>query len=73
VAVLVAMPGAVGRQTADPERQLVNPLGGSPEQIVHGLRAYAAEGIAEVQLVVDPITQDSIEGLSPVLALLDSP
>ncbi|HEY7590856.1 MAG TPA: LLM class flavin-dependent oxidoreductase [Candidatus Limnocylindrales bacterium] len=73
VAVLVAMPGAVGRQTADPERQQVSPLGGSPQQIAHGLRAYAAEGIAEVQLVVDPITQDSIEGLSPVLALLDSP
>jgi hypothetical protein len=35
------------------------------------LRAYAREGIGHVQLVLDPITRESIEGFAPVLALLD--
>jgi hypothetical protein len=39
--------------------------------IADGLRAYAALGLAEVQLVVDPITQESIEALGAVLADLD--
>ena len=34
-------------------------------------RAYAAAGLDEVQLVVDPITIDSIRALAPVLADLD--
>ena len=33
--------------------------------------SYAALGLAEVQLVVDPITIESIEALAPVLADLD--
>jgi hypothetical protein len=36
------------------------------------LRDYAAAGIAEVQLVMDPITSRSIERFAPVLALLDA-
>ena len=35
------------------------------------LRAYAREGIGHVQLVLDPITRESIEGFAPVLAELD--
>ena len=47
------------------------PLTGGTEKIAAGLRAYAALGVAEVQLVVDPITLASIEGLAPVLEALD--
>ena len=39
--------------------------------IAAGLREYAALGLAEVQLVVDPITIESIEALGPMLAELD--
>jgi len=35
------------------------------------LRAYAREGIGHVQLVLDPITRESIEGFAAVLAELD--
>ena len=31
------------------------------------LRAYAREGIGHVQLVMDPITRDSIAAFAPVL------
>jgi hypothetical protein len=34
------------------------------------LRAYAAEGIGHVQLVLDPISRDSIERFAPVVRLL---
>jgi len=40
-------------------------------ELADALRAYAAIGVAEVQLVVDPITQESIEALGPMLAELD--
>jgi hypothetical protein len=35
------------------------------------LRAYAAEGIGHVQLVLDPITLESIRAFAPVLDLLE--
>jgi hypothetical protein len=35
------------------------------------LRAYAREGIGHVQLVIDPITVESIRAFAPVLAVLD--
>jgi alkanesulfonate monooxygenase SsuD/methylene tetrahydromethanopterin reductase-like flavin-dependent oxidoreductase (luciferase family) len=71
VAVLVKLPGATGRRESDPAEQ-VTPLEGSPEEMAEGLRAYAREGIGHVQLVVDPITEASIEALAPVLERLDS-
>jgi len=40
------------------DRMQVAPLEGSPARIADGLRAYAAAGLAEVQLVLDPITRD---------------
>jgi alkanesulfonate monooxygenase SsuD/methylene tetrahydromethanopterin reductase-like flavin-dependent oxidoreductase (luciferase family) len=70
VAVLVRMLGATGRREADPAEQ-PTPLEGSAETIADGLRAYAREGIGHVQLVIDPITEASIEALAPVLELLD--
>jgi hypothetical protein len=35
------------------------------------LRAYARAGVREVQLVLDPITVESIAAFAPILELLD--
>src|SRR5262245_44513008 len=72
VAVLVGMPGGTGRLTKyDDDETAPPPLQGSATEIADGLRAYAALGVAEVQLVVDPITIESVEALAPVLDDLD--
>jgi alkanesulfonate monooxygenase SsuD/methylene tetrahydromethanopterin reductase-like flavin-dependent oxidoreductase (luciferase family) len=72
VAVQVRMPGGTGRTMGDSDaKQDVAPLQGSPDSMAAELKAYAREGIGHVQLVLDPITRDSIEGFAPVLALLD--
>jgi alkanesulfonate monooxygenase SsuD/methylene tetrahydromethanopterin reductase-like flavin-dependent oxidoreductase (luciferase family) len=72
VAVQVRMPGGTGRTMGNTEdKQDVEPLAGTPEGMADELRAYAREGIGHVQLVLDPITRESIEGFAPVLALLD--
>ncbi|MGD0019839.1 MAG: LLM class flavin-dependent oxidoreductase [Candidatus Limnocylindrales bacterium] len=72
VVVLVRMPGGKGRRQGDGELDRTpNPLQGPPELIAEELRAYARAGVAEVQLVVDPITIESLEGLAPALELLD--
>jgi alkanesulfonate monooxygenase SsuD/methylene tetrahydromethanopterin reductase-like flavin-dependent oxidoreductase (luciferase family) len=70
VAVLVRLPGATGRGEDDPSEQ-VPPLEGTPEAIADGLRAYERQGINHVQLVIDPITEASLEALGPVLENLD--
>jgi alkanesulfonate monooxygenase SsuD/methylene tetrahydromethanopterin reductase-like flavin-dependent oxidoreductase (luciferase family) len=69
-AVLVGMPAGSGRTTMYDEGA-VAPLSGSTADIAAGLRAYADLGLAEVQLVVDPITEGSIRALEEVLAELD--
>ena len=71
VAVLVRMPGGKGRKSLYSKRAQPEPLQGSPAELADALRAYAAIGVAEVQLVVDPITRESIEALGPMLADLD--
>jgi len=73
VAVLVQLPGGAGRiSTDDGMRSAIRPLSGPPGQIADELRAYAREGISHVQLVLDPITEASIEALVPVLSALDT-
>jgi probable F420-dependent oxidoreductase len=73
VAVLVELPGAIGRRSGDtPEDEAARPVKGSPEQMAAELRRYAEVGIAEVQLVVDPIDRASLDRLGPVLELLDT-
>ena len=71
VAVLVRMPGGAGRRSDYAAGRTGTPLEGSPEHMAGELRAYAAEGIGHVQLVVDPITEASVAALAPVLDLLD--
>ncbi len=73
VAVQVRLTGGRGRQMGDTsDVQQVVPLSGPPEAIAQELRAYANAGIAEVQLVLDPITRDSLDEFGPVLAVLDA-
>ena len=72
VVVLVRMPGGTGRRQGDGYADSTpNPLEGPPEVIAEELRAYARAGVAEVQLVVDPITIESLEAMAPALQLLD--
>lgn len=71
VAVLVRLPDGAGRIMGDTAAADVAPLTGDASAIAEGLAAFAAAGIDEVQLVVDPITTGSIEALAPVLAALD--
>lgn len=72
VCVLVRMPGGRGRRQGDGNVDTTpNPLQGPPEAIAEELRAYARAGVSEVQLVVDPITIESLEALAPALELLD--
>jgi probable F420-dependent oxidoreductase len=71
VAVFVQLPGGKGRRSLYISTSPPKPLTGSASEIASGLRAYARLGVAEVQLVVDPITIESVEALAPVLEDLD--
>jgi alkanesulfonate monooxygenase SsuD/methylene tetrahydromethanopterin reductase-like flavin-dependent oxidoreductase (luciferase family) len=71
VAVLVALTGAVSRASGDTADRAVAPLAGPPEVLAETLRAFAREGVAHVQLVLDPNTPGAIEEFAPVLELLD--
>jgi alkanesulfonate monooxygenase SsuD/methylene tetrahydromethanopterin reductase-like flavin-dependent oxidoreductase (luciferase family) len=69
VALLVAFPGAEGRQHGDePE---VEPISREPSVLAPILRAFAEEGVAHVQLALDPINADTIAALAPTLALIE--
>jgi alkanesulfonate monooxygenase SsuD/methylene tetrahydromethanopterin reductase-like flavin-dependent oxidoreductase (luciferase family) len=49
----------------------IRPLMGDPEAMAAELHAYAAAGIDEVQLVLDPIDGPAIARFAAVLAILD--
>ena len=70
VALLVALPGAVGRRS-DVSDEPFEPIPDEPEALAATLRAFAGAGVAHVQLVLDPITIESIAALEPTLAALD--
>jgi len=67
VTVMVVPPGQepVGMS---PE---VQPVVGSAEEVAETLRGFAREGIAQLQLVLNPYTEAAVESMAPVLALLD--
>lgn len=72
VALLVAFPDAVGRPSGLASEGTSEPISAEdPEALAAVLRAFAAAGVAHVQLVLDPITVDSIAALKPMLAALD--
>lgn len=72
LALLISFADAVGRPTADADGSKVLRIPGDPEQLAATLRAFATEGVGHVQLVLDPITVESIAALAPALALLDA-
>jgi alkanesulfonate monooxygenase SsuD/methylene tetrahydromethanopterin reductase-like flavin-dependent oxidoreductase (luciferase family) len=72
VALFVAFPGAVGRSRGDLTAPDVPPLSSEPAQLAQALHAFAAEGVGHVQLVLDPITAETVAGLAGTLALLDA-
>jgi alkanesulfonate monooxygenase SsuD/methylene tetrahydromethanopterin reductase-like flavin-dependent oxidoreductase (luciferase family) len=71
VAVLCRMTGGRGRLQGDSARKPPPALEGPPAHLAAELARYAGQGIAEVQLVLDPITEASIAELEPVLRALD--
>jgi hypothetical protein len=70
-AVLVRLASGSGRIMGDTSQAEIRPLEGDSATIARTLRDYADLGLAEVQLVVDPITEASIRALAPVLEDLD--
>ncbi|MDG1877394.1 MAG: LLM class flavin-dependent oxidoreductase [Acidimicrobiales bacterium] len=70
-AVLVQLEGGGRRQMGNYGAESnVEPVTGSPAEITDQLAAFGAAGASHVQLVVDPITRDSIEWLAQVTELL---
>jgi probable F420-dependent oxidoreductase len=70
-AILVQLPDGSGRSVMHSEDSGAQPLSGEPEAMADALRAFADIGISHVQLVMDPITTESIEAFAPVLEILD--
>lgn len=71
-AVYVRAPGGGGRQMGYDGGD-VPALHGTVAETAGHLGDFAAAGAAHVQLVVDPITRDSIDWLAGVLEVLDAP
>jgi alkanesulfonate monooxygenase SsuD/methylene tetrahydromethanopterin reductase-like flavin-dependent oxidoreductase (luciferase family) len=71
LALFVAFPGAAGRSQGDREGAEAEPISGEPQVLASRLREFAEEGVAHVQLVLDPITADTIRALGPALERLD--
>ncbi|MEO6294714.1 MAG: LLM class flavin-dependent oxidoreductase [Candidatus Limnocylindria bacterium] len=70
VALVVALPGALGRGSLVSE-EVFEPISGDSTTLKTTLQAFADAGVSHVQLVLDPITLDSIAALEPTLAALD--
>ena len=70
LALLVAFPGAQGRSLGDLTKPDVKPIPSDPATVAATLRAFEAEGVGHVQLVLDPINAETIAGLAPALAEL---
>jgi probable F420-dependent oxidoreductase len=72
VALHVRLPGSLGRKMADVRSAPFRPIEGDATAIAASIAAFAQLGVRHVQLVLDPITEESIERLGPVLDILDS-
>jgi len=72
LAVFVGTPGGEsGVRQGSPDRKSSVAIEGDQEMIAEHLMGLARLGVDDVQLVVDPITSESIEWLGEVLATLD--
>jgi alkanesulfonate monooxygenase SsuD/methylene tetrahydromethanopterin reductase-like flavin-dependent oxidoreductase (luciferase family) len=70
LALLVSFPEATARRSGDQAEPRVERIASEPESLAATLRAFADEGVAHVQLVLDPINADTIAALAPALAKL---
>jgi alkanesulfonate monooxygenase SsuD/methylene tetrahydromethanopterin reductase-like flavin-dependent oxidoreductase (luciferase family) len=70
-AVLVQMEGGTGRLMGEVYNADVRPVRGTPDDVAEHLVAIASAGATHAQLVVDPITEDSIARLGAALTRLD--
>jgi probable F420-dependent oxidoreductase len=68
-AVLVTLPGGRGRLMGEPNDAPVTTV--TPDDLGEHLRGLAAVGVTHVQLVLDPITADSIAVIGALLDDLD--
>jgi probable F420-dependent oxidoreductase len=75
LAVLIDAPGWRPRPGADWPTDMRHggrsPATGTPEELPELLRGFAAEGIAHVQVWLEPATLAGLEAFAPVLELLD--
>jgi alkanesulfonate monooxygenase SsuD/methylene tetrahydromethanopterin reductase-like flavin-dependent oxidoreductase (luciferase family) len=72
VAIMIQAPDGIGRIYGDSEHEGSNAITGSPTDVAESLLAFASTGIDHAQLVLDPITVESIEWLAATLAILDA-
>ena len=68
VAILIGFAGASGRSSVVEEA--FEPIDGDPAVLVPALRGFAEAGVGHVQLVLDPITVESIAALEPTVSAL---
>lgn len=71
-AVLVQLPEGGGRLMGETYNRPVAPVVGTPASIAEHVHAMAEAGAAHLQLVLDPITEQSIEVVGEALQLLDA-
>jgi alkanesulfonate monooxygenase SsuD/methylene tetrahydromethanopterin reductase-like flavin-dependent oxidoreductase (luciferase family) len=71
VALFVAFAGAKGRRMGDLDKPDVEPISGEPDVLAERLHEFAEEGVAHVQLVLDPITVDTVRAVAATLERLD--
>ncbi len=71
-AVFVQLEGGAGRRMGAYGGTPVEPVRGTSLEVADQVRAFADAGAEHVQLVVDPITRDSIEWFAAMLAALDA-
>jgi alkanesulfonate monooxygenase SsuD/methylene tetrahydromethanopterin reductase-like flavin-dependent oxidoreductase (luciferase family) len=70
-AIMVQAPSGRGRVYGDDEHAGSLPLTGDQDELAAALLSFAGTGVGHLQLVVDPITVDSIAWLGPVLQKMD--
>jgi alkanesulfonate monooxygenase SsuD/methylene tetrahydromethanopterin reductase-like flavin-dependent oxidoreductase (luciferase family) len=70
-AILVGLSGALGRTSSDPNPGA--PLTGTASELADQIRSFGQAGATHIQLVLDPITMESIEFMGTVLQELDRP
>ena len=70
-AVYVQAPWGTGRAMGDPTKS-APPIRGDAAAVAAQLAEFAAAGAAHLQVVLDPITEESIEWLAEVVAVLDA-